>query len=178
MNSVRLDSLGPFAAHTDAAADAARTVLRRPAFDTAEREGSALRPESREVERMALGALSMTKLPAGHPVWRQRPSRWHELSAAEQEVAVLAAAGWTNTAIAARQGSSNRTVDVQIAAVLHKLMIGTRADIAALVPPAHQGSVETAAARRPRPASRPVPEERIPVETGGEAGNTLPGPSC
>ncbi|MEV0043492.1 hypothetical protein AB0H60_08335 [Nocardia rhamnosiphila] len=40
---------------------------------------------------------------------------------------------------------------MQIAAVLHNLMIGTRADIAALVPPAHQGSVETAAARRPAP---------------------------
>ncbi|GGL01804.1 ATP-binding protein [Nocardia jinanensis] len=154
---VRLDSLGPFAAETETAAETARAVLRPAAFATAEREGAALRPEFREVERMALGILSMTRLPAGHPVWRQRPSRWHELSAAEQDVAVLAAAGWTNTAIATRRGSSIRTVDVQMAAVLHKLMIGTRADIAALVPAGYRDAVAAAAARRPRRSRRRAP---------------------
>ena len=82
---------------------------------------------------------------------------WHELSPAEQDVAVLAAAGWTNTDIATRRGSSIRTVDVQVAAVLHKLMIGTRADIAAFVP-----GISEMRSRRLLPADR-----------GGRAGGPL-----
>lgn len=147
---VRIDNLGPFATETRAARAAAHGVLGDEAFTAAEREGAALRPESDEVARMALGTLSLTELPADHPIRRQRPSRWRELSAAEHEVAVLAAAGWTNTAIAARRGSSVRTVDAQLASVLHKLMIRSRGDIAGLVPPDHHDLVAAEAARRPR----------------------------
>ncbi|WP_328393365.1 ATP-binding protein [Nocardia sp. NBC_00416] len=154
---VRLDNLGPFATETGAAAETARNMLRHAAFNAAEQDGAALRPELDEIEQVALGTLSMDRLPADHPASRQRPSRWHELSPAEQDVAILAAAGWTNTAIADRRGSSIRTVDAQTAAVLHKLLISTRGDITALVPPDHRDTVAAEAARRPRRSRRRTP---------------------
>lgn len=64
------------------------------------------------------------------PEW----SRWSELTAAEAEVALLAAAGWANREIAVRRGASVRTVDAQLAAIRHKLMIASRAEIARHVP--------------------------------------------
>ncbi|NUP25568.1 MAG: LuxR family transcriptional regulator [Nocardia sp.] len=147
---VDIDHLGPFATETEFAADTARKVLSDDAFAEAEREGALLRPELAEVAQLALGKLSMDRLPVEHPVRRSRPSPWQRLSAAEQDVAVLAAAGWTNTAIAARRGSSYKTVDAQMAAVLHKLMIGSRDGIRSLVPPDRQAQLSEEAARRPR----------------------------
>ncbi|MGW6331520.1 ATP-binding protein [Nocardia rhamnosiphila] len=64
------------------------------------------------------------------PAW----SRWDELTPAETEVALLAAAGWANREIAVRRGASVRTVDAQLAAVRHKLMIASRGEIARHVP--------------------------------------------
>ncbi len=61
-------------------------------------------------------------------------SRWSELTPAESEVALLAAAGWANREIAVRRGASVRTVDAQLAAVRHKLMIPSRAEIVRHVP--------------------------------------------
>ncbi|MEV6319949.1 AAA family ATPase [Nocardia sp. NPDC051787] len=151
---VDIANLGPFATETDAAATAAREILGAAAFAVAEREGALLRPELGEVAQLALGSLSLDRLPVGHPVRRERPSRWQELSTAEQEVAVLAAAGWTNTAIAARRGSSFKTVDAQMAAILQKLMIGSREDIRALVPADRRGQVTEEAARKPQRTRR------------------------
>ncbi|MBF6468179.1 hypothetical protein IU427_23770 [Nocardia beijingensis] len=147
---VDIAHLGPFATETELAADTARKILGDDAFAEAEREGALLRPELGEVAQLALGNLSMDKLPVEHPVRRGRPSPWQQLSEAEQEVAVLAAAGWTNTAIAARRGSSYKTVDAQMAAVLHKLMIGSRAAIRSFVPADRQAHVSAEAARRPQ----------------------------
>lgn len=155
---VNIANLGPFAAETEFAATIARDILGDDEFAAAEREGARLRPEAGEVAQLALGNLEMDRLPVDHPVRRDRPSAWRQLSAAEQEVAVLAAAGWTNTAIAARRGSSYKTVDAQMAAVLHKLMIGSRAEIRPLVPPGRRDQVAEEAARRPqrrRSAPRP-----------------------
>ncbi|MEU7769186.1 AAA family ATPase [Nocardia sp. NPDC049190] len=146
---VDIANLGPFATETAAAIAVAREVLGAEAFAVGEREGTLLRPEF-EVAQLALGTLSLDRLPVDHPVRRQRPSPWQELSTAEQEVAVLAAAGWTNTAIAARRGSSFKTVDAQMAAILQKLMIGSREDILVLVPAARRAMVAEEAARRPR----------------------------
>ncbi|MEV0354682.1 AAA family ATPase [Nocardia sp. NPDC050697] len=126
---VNLANLGPFAAETDRAVAAARAALGAEAFTAAEREGAALRPELDEPAHFALGTLPARRLPA------QRPSRWSTLSAAEREVAVLAAAGWANTAIAAARGSSFRTVDAQVAAVFTKLEINARAAIITHIPP-------------------------------------------
>ncbi|WP_280453851.1 LuxR C-terminal-related transcriptional regulator [Nocardia brasiliensis] len=145
---VDINNLGPFADETAKAADVARQVLGPDAFDTAEREGTMLRPELDEVAQLALGALSLDKLPVDHPVRQHRPSSWHELSAAEQDVALLAAAGWTNSAIATRRGSSNRTVDAQMVSILHKLAIGSREDIATFVPAADQQRVTDEIKRR------------------------------
>ncbi len=151
---VDIANLGPFATETDIAAGTARAVLGEIAFAEAEREGALLRPELGEVAQLALGKLSLDRLPVEHPVRRHRPSHWEDLSAAEQEVAVLAAAGWTNTAIAARRGSSFKTVDAQMAAILQKLMIGSREDIRALVPADRQAQVTEEAARKPQRARR------------------------
>lgn len=147
---VDIAHLGPFATETELAADTARTILGDDAFAEAEREGALLRAEFGEVAQLALGNLSMDRLPVEHPVRRSRPSPWQQLSTAEQEVAVLAAAGWTNTAIAVRRGSSSKTVDAQMASVLHKLMIGSRAAIHSLVPADRQDQVNEEAARRPQ----------------------------
>lgn len=59
---------------------------------------------------------------------------WRELSGAECTVALLAAAGWTDRAIAARRGTSVRTTEAQLASVLRKLVIGSRYDIAPFIP--------------------------------------------
>ncbi|MGK8557124.1 hypothetical protein [Nocardia gipuzkoensis] len=152
---VNIANLGPFATETDAATAIAREVLGAKAFAEAEREGALLRPELGEVAQLALGSLALDRLPVDHPVRRERPSRWQELSTAEQDVAVLAAAGWTNTAIAARRGSSFKTVDAQMAAVLQKLMIGSREDIRALVPAERRAQVTEEAARKPQRTRRP-----------------------
>ncbi|MEU4345723.1 LuxR C-terminal-related transcriptional regulator [Nocardia sp. NPDC023852] len=151
---VDIANLGPFAAETDAAAAVAREVLGATVFAAAEREGSLLRPELGEVAQLALGTLSLDRLPIDHPVRRQRPSRWQELSTAEQEVATLAAAGWTNTAIAVRRGSSFKTVDAQMASILQKLMIGSREDILVLVPADQRARVAEEATRRPKRTRR------------------------
>ncbi|WP_169811343.1 helix-turn-helix transcriptional regulator [Nocardia anaemiae] len=147
---VNIANLGPFATETDNAIATARDVLGHKAFAAAEQEGAMLRPEFDEVARLALGALSLNKLAVDHPVRQHRPSKWSELSTAEREVAVLAAAGWTNTAIAASRGSSFKTVDAQIASIFSKLMINSRADIITLVPTDTREQVAQAAARRPQ----------------------------
>ncbi|MFR9774056.1 LuxR C-terminal-related transcriptional regulator [Nocardia sp. SC052] len=131
---VGIGDLGPLAGEIDRATDTARAVLGRDAFATALRQGSLLRPEQGEVQRLALGTLLTDRLPIDHPAREGSASRWHELSTAEQQVATLAAAGWTNTAIAARRGKSTKTIDAQIAAILRKLVISSREDIIELVP--------------------------------------------
>ncbi|MGK8524021.1 hypothetical protein ACRS6B_21825 [Nocardia asteroides] len=57
--------------------------------------------------------------------------------------------------MAARRGSSFKTVDSQMAAILQKLMIGSREDIRALVPADREAQVREEAARTPRRARRP-----------------------
>ncbi|WP_433597586.1 LuxR C-terminal-related transcriptional regulator [Nocardia sp. CA-135953] len=146
---VHIANLGPFATETDKAIATARDVLGHKAFSAAEQEGSMLRPEFDEVARLALGTLSLNKLALDHPVRRHRPTTWNGLSNAEREVAVLAAAGWTNTAIAATRGSSFKTVDAQIASIFSKLMINSRTDIITLVPTDTREQVAQAADRRP-----------------------------
>ncbi|WP_370011942.1 AAA family ATPase [Nocardia cyriacigeorgica] len=154
---VDLVHLSSFRTETERAAQTARSVLGESAFTAAEREGAMLRPEHDEVAQLALGTLSLDALPVRHPVRRQRPTRWQELSAAEQDVATLAAAGWTNTAIAARRGSSFKTVDAQMAAIFQKLTIGSREDIIALVPAEHRATVAEEAARRPSTSRKREP---------------------
>lgn len=146
---VNIGNLGPFATETETAVTIARRALGDKAFAAAEREGSMLRVESAEVARLALGTLPLNSLSVDHPIRRNRPSRWSQLSAAERDVAVLAAAGWANTAIAASRGSSFKTVNAQVASIFTKLQINSRDDILAFVPAEARDEVADAAARRP-----------------------------
>ncbi|MET8871204.1 helix-turn-helix transcriptional regulator [Nocardia sp. NPDC004604] len=133
---------------TNKAIDVAQGVLGRKAFGAALRQGSRLRPELCEVQRLALGTLSWNRLPMDHPARRNSPSHWHELSAAEEQVATLAAAGWTNSAIATRRGNSRKTIDAQMAAIFRKLTITSRDDIIKLVPEDRIGQVRSEAAKQ------------------------------
>ncbi|WP_327151109.1 ATP-binding protein [Nocardia sp. NBC_01329] len=142
--------LGPFDDETEKATDVARRVLGREAFVVAERQGRLLRPGLHEAQRLALGTLSIDRMPLDHPARKNTPSHWGELSASEDQVAVLAAAGWTNAAIAARRGNSARTVDAHMAAIFRKLMITSRQDIVELVPADKVDQVRREIERRPR----------------------------
>jgi DNA-binding CsgD family transcriptional regulator len=154
--SVNFEDLALIAAENDNAIDVARRVLGPETFAAAYRQGSLLRPGLHEVQRLALGTLSIDRLPMDHPARKNTSSHWDELSRAEQQVAILAAAGWTNTAIAARRGNSHRTIDAQMAAIFQKLIITSREDIIELVPKDQIGEVRKEAARRPhRTGQRP-----------------------
>ncbi|WP_024801108.1 AAA family ATPase [Nocardia sp. BMG51109] len=143
--------LGPVAEETNRAVEVARNVLGAGAYADAAQQGALLRPQLGEVHRLALGTLPADRLSADHTRARANAtSLWDELSGAERQVALLAAAGWTNTAIAARRGSSAKTVDAQMAAILQKLMITSRMDIMDFVPADRIGEVRAEAAKRPR----------------------------
>ncbi|MFD0364558.1 ATP-binding protein [Nocardia sp. GCM10030253] len=118
----------------DHAAAVARSILGAQDYAAAVRRGARMRPELDELQRFMLGRFAIDELPSDGPAARETASRWHELSPAESDVAVLAAAGWANSAIAARRGSSIRTVDAQVVAIRRKLMAATRADIMWHVP--------------------------------------------
>lgn len=79
-----------------------------------------------------------------------RSQLWDTLSRAERDVAILAAAGWPNSAIASRRHSSIRTVDAQVAGIRQKLMISSRTGIAAHIPPEFAERVRAAAEQRPQ----------------------------
>ena len=72
------------------------------------------------------------------------------LSAAEQEVALLAAAGWPNTAIGVRRGTATKTTDAQMSSIFQKLMINSREDIVRFVPQDQRDRVSAERARFPR----------------------------
>ncbi|MGW5520257.1 ATP-binding protein [Nocardia africana] len=146
---VDIAQLRPFVAETDRAADGIRRLLGPRTFDAAYREGTAMRTALTEISRLACDIA----VPGACPETPPAPE-WQLLTRAEQEVAALAAAGWTNGDIAAWRGSSARTVDAQIAAVLRKLAVASRADIAASVPPE----------RRARTAHTPRPRRTAPAE--------------
>jgi predicted ATPase/DNA-binding CsgD family transcriptional regulator len=128
---VAIENLGPFADETATAEQVVRDALGQEFYAYAKELGSWLSPERFELQRIALGALSIdTSSPAG-----QSASSWRTLSEAEQEVAMLAAAGWPNSAIGVRRGTSTKTTDAQIASIFQKLMIDSREDIVRFVPP-------------------------------------------
>lgn len=123
---VDLTNLRPFAENTDQAVEVARKVLGNKLFDESFRRGE-------QTPQEALFALALDMTPqqtAAEPPAAGDTSAWQTLTGAEQEVAVLAAAGMTNAAIAGQRGTSTRTVDAQIAAILSKLMISSRREIA------------------------------------------------
>ncbi|MEU7628923.1 AAA family ATPase [Nocardia sp. NPDC049220] len=146
---VNFNEMALVAEETKRATDVALRILGTDEFAAAYRQGTLLRPELQEVQRLALGTLSIDTMPMDHPAKNNASFRWDQLTVAEQQVAILAAAGWTNTAIAARRGNSGRTVDAQMAAVFHKLGITARADISKNVPQDRTGQVRAEATKRP-----------------------------
>ncbi|MBU3061970.1 helix-turn-helix transcriptional regulator [Nocardia sp. NEAU-G5] len=138
-----MQASGPLLDESEKAIAVAR-VLGPDAYAAAAAWGMRLRPERNEVLRLALGTLttetSADKAPESHG---------YDLSHTEQQVAILAAAGWTNTAIAGRRGKLPRTVDAQISAIFRKLDITSRADITAHIPGGFADQVRREATRRP-----------------------------
>ncbi len=142
---IDIKASGPLLDESEKAIAVARRVLGPDAFAAAEARGMRLRPEQDEVQRLALGTLTIDTAADADAT-----SHWHELTPTEQQVAILAAAGWTNIDIAFRRGKSPRTVDAQIAAIFNKLDITSRADISGHIPSRFADQVRDEAARRPR----------------------------
>jgi predicted ATPase/DNA-binding CsgD family transcriptional regulator len=141
-----IEGMGPFADETRIAEEVARDVLGQRTYADAEKRGSRLFLERDELQRIALGRWSIdTPLPAA-----KTTSSWETLSAAEQEVAILAAAGWQNSAIGVRRGTSTKTTDVQMSSIFQKLMINSRADIVRFVPQDQRNRVSADRSQIPR----------------------------
>jgi DNA-binding CsgD family transcriptional regulator len=143
---VDIAQLGPFGDESEHARTTARNVLGDQPFTTLEEQGSSLSADRYEVQQLAMGTLLPDVWGISVATVKFDPSaRWSSLTSIEQDVAILAAAGWTNSEIAVRRGKSRRTVDAQIATVLQKLEIASRRDIAQFVPEdrAHRIAAET-----------------------------------
>ncbi|MET9030845.1 AAA family ATPase [Nocardia sp. NPDC004168] len=158
---VDIDKMGPYGDESARAIAVARQVIGPDRYTAAATRGSRLRPEDNEVQRLALGTLIIEETAKDEIRDTDPTERWLHLTAAEQQVATLAAAGWTNTAIAARRGSSVRTVDAQVAAILSKLVISSREDIIGMIPRNVIDEVGAEAARRP-----PRTKLRLPRSSG------------
>jgi predicted ATPase/DNA-binding CsgD family transcriptional regulator len=126
-----IEGLGPFSDETRTAEKIARDVLGQNTYAEVEKRGSRLFSDQSELERIALGTLSIKTSP---PSTKSTSLSWQTLSAAEQEVAILAAAGWPNSAIGVRRGTATKTTDAQISSIFQKLMIDSREDIARFIP--------------------------------------------
>jgi DNA-binding CsgD family transcriptional regulator len=143
---VLIDNMGPFADETATAERVARDVLGQKTYADAENRGLRLSPERFEVQRAALGELPIATLPPAE----KSTSSWQTLSKAEQEVAMLAAAGWSNSAIGVRRGTATKTTDAQMSSIFQKLMINSREDIVRFVPPDLRNRISAEHSRVPR----------------------------
>ncbi|MBF6227808.1 hypothetical protein IU470_22205 [Nocardia abscessus] len=132
------------------------SVLGQDACANALDRGARMGVHSEDLHRMLMGIRSASDLLNPSTDRQPQNSRWRELSRAEREIAVLVAAGWANSAIAARRGSSIRTVDTQVSIVLRKLMLTTRADVIRHVPNELQKRVQLEARERPIRLHKPV----------------------
>ncbi|MEU1544978.1 hypothetical protein [Nocardia sp. NPDC005745] len=149
---ISVDRVPLIAAEMRRAAEVSRAVLGDRAYASAERR-TRLRPELDALWSPAPDPAPPARRPdrqgASRPASRRPATRWSDLSEAERDVAVFAAAGWPNSAIAGRRRSSIRTVDAQVAAIRQKLMIASRADIAAHIPDELADRVRYESERRP-----------------------------
>ncbi|MBF6219571.1 hypothetical protein IU479_15805 [Nocardia abscessus] len=158
-----VDRVPLVAAEIRRAVEVSRAVLGDRAYASAERR-TRLRPELDALWCPTADPASAARRPdrpvAGRPVSRRPGSRWNDLSEAERDVAVFAAAGWPNSAIAGARRSSVRTVDAQVAAIRQKLMIASRADIAVHIPDELAARVRYESERRPSRRRRGVTRDR------------------
>jgi DNA-binding CsgD family transcriptional regulator len=147
---LQIDNLGPLADETSTAEKVAREVLGERTYADIEKRGSRLFLERSELERLALGTLSINTLSRDRPATTGTSSSWQALSEAEQEVAIFAAARWPNSAIGVRRGTSTKTIDAQISSIFQKLMISSRDDIVRFVPPDQRSRVSAERSHIPR----------------------------
>jgi DNA-binding CsgD family transcriptional regulator len=145
------ENRGPFSDETSTAERVARDVLGSETYASMKKRGARLSPERSELERIALGTLSISVSTVDHAA-SGSTSNWQVLSAAEQEVAILAAAGWPNSAIGVRRGTSTKTTDAQMSSIFQKLMIGSREHIVRCVPQDQRNRVSAERAHTPRPS--------------------------
>ncbi|MFI6368584.1 LuxR C-terminal-related transcriptional regulator [Nocardia sp. NPDC050630] len=141
-----MQALTDFADRTAHAIGLARGLLGDKAFEVAFDRGSQIDADFQAAWQLVGGAPDTS----GQQASADAPyddAPWSQLSRSEQHVALLAAAGLTNTAIATRRGTSMRTVDAQLAAVFQKLMVGSRHDIVDFIPHQRMDEVETEAMR-------------------------------
>ncbi|MBL1079762.1 hypothetical protein JK358_35710 [Nocardia sp. 2] len=141
------------ARETEHAITTATAVLGPAIYSEAARRGARMRPDHDELQRFVVGTLSLDDIAVAPTPAQQVPTRWQDLSRAESDCALLAAAGWSNSAIAQRRGTSIRTVEAQLAAIRQKLMITTRSDIIWHVPENLEDHIRTAIAQRPNTAA-------------------------
>lgn len=157
---VENDGLIPASDETESAIRIASDLIGAKGFAAVQKRGSQLHPERNEVLQVAAGTLPIEAILSAHSAVTPTPSHWQTLTETEQEVAILAAAGWMNSAIAARRGTSTRTVDAQASSVLRKLAVASRDDIIRFIPADMIERVKAERARRPRrphKQSRPRP---------------------
>jgi predicted ATPase/DNA-binding CsgD family transcriptional regulator len=147
---VLIENMGPFADETSAAEEVAHDVLGQVTFADVEKRGSRLFAERSELDRIVQGTLSINAVPVDDAAANSTSSSWQALSTAEQEVAILAAAGWPNSAIGVRRGTSTRTTDAQISSIFQKLTINSREDIVRFVPEDQRNRVSAERSHIPR----------------------------
>jgi DNA-binding CsgD family transcriptional regulator len=134
------------------ATQAATAIIGATDFAAAEERGGRFRPGSDMFQQYVQSRWPVRPVDGSAPVLPE-VTGWNGLSPAEREVAVLAAAGWPNSGIAERRGSSVRTVGAQVASIRQKLLISSRRDIPRYVPAELAETVDlerTAAAGRRR----------------------------
>jgi predicted ATPase/DNA-binding CsgD family transcriptional regulator len=143
------------AAGTKRINDLVTSILGEERYAALVGRGKQLGPNSEDLHQLMLGTQSADELLNTTAERRVKTSHWQDLSPAEREIAVLVAAGWSNSAIATRRGSSIRTVDTQVSIVLRKLMLTTRSDVISLVPHDLEKRIQLEARERPiRPRTR------------------------
>jgi predicted ATPase/DNA-binding CsgD family transcriptional regulator len=145
-----IQNIGSFADETATAEQVAREVLGQRTYADAENRGLWLFAERFEVQRIALGTLPIETSPPA----AKSASSWQTLSKAEQEVAMLAAAGWPNSAIGVRRGTATKTTDAQMSSIFQKLVINSREDIVRLIPPDLRNRLSAERSHIPRQSHR------------------------
>jgi DNA-binding NarL/FixJ family response regulator len=162
---VQIENMGPIAEEASIAEQVAREVLGQRTYTDIEKRGSTSFTGPFELQRLAQGTHSMNTSSVDHPA-AKGASTWPTLSEAEQEVAILAAAGWPNSAIAVRRGTSTRTTDAQISSIFQKLMISSREEIVGFIPQDQSDRVSAERSHLPRqsrnkpPRANPPPPQR------------------
>lgn len=139
---------------TGQAIEIATSILGERLYAAAANQGGRLRPETNELQRYALGTLAIPDPPHNSPA--ENPlALWNQLSRSESDIAVLVAAGWTNSAIAEHRRTSIRTVDAQVLSIRRKLMVAHRSEVLWHVPPDQAGGVGFHARRNPTRTPQP-----------------------